>query len=247
MQKFFVTENQIDLDRNIITIIGDDVKHIKNVLRLSNGEKIQICEKSNQPSKYICNIVNLSAEEIECSIINKCEEKYESNVKIHVFQGLPKAEKMELIIQKCTELGVYEFIPVTMNRCVVKLNEKDIDKKIIRWNKISECAAKQSGRDIIPNVRKPITIKELTYELNKYDLVIVAYENETKSFLKDELKKINNSKNEMKIAIIIGPEGGIEEQEIDILKTTKAKVISLGKRILRTETVRNSLIWHNYV
>ena len=247
MQKFFVTENQIDLDRNIITIIGDDVKHIKNVLRLSNGEKIQICEKSNQPSKYICNIVNLSAEEIECSIINKCEEKYESNVKIHVFQGLPKAEKMELIIQKCTELGVYEFIPVTMNRCVVKLNEKDIDKKIIRWNKISECAAKQSGRDIIPNVRKPITIKELTYELNKYDLVIVAYENETKSFLKDELKKINNSKNEMKIAIIIGPEGGIEEQEIDILKTTKAKVISLGKRILRTETVRNSFIWHNYV
>lgn len=247
MQKFFVTKNQIDFDNNKITIVGDDVNHIKNVLRLTIGEKIEICEKSENPSKYICKIENLSSKQIECLIINKCEDNNESNIKIHIFQGVPKAEKMELIIQKCTELGVCEFIPVEMSRCAFKLNSKDITKKVERWNKIAEVASKQCGRDIIPNVRNRIYVKELALELSKYDYAFVAYENETKNFLKNELERIENTKKDLKIAIIIGPEGGIAEEEINILKQEGAKIISLGKRILRTETVRNSIIWNNYV
>ena len=154
---------------------------------------------------------------------------------------------MELIIQKCTELGVYEFIPVEMSRCAFKLNNKDMTKKLSRWNKIAEVAAKQCGRDIIPHVRDKITINELSNELANYDLSIVAYENEEKTFLKEQLKNVNNINRKLDIAIIIGPEGGISEDEVNILKKVNAKIISLGKRIFRTETVRNCFIWNNFV
>ena len=237
MQKFFVNTNQIDTENNIIKIEGEDVNHIKNVLRCVVGEKIEVCEKSENPSKYICEIAGFEQNQVRCNIVNKIEDNNESNVKIHIFQGLPKAEKMELIIQKCTELGVCEFIPTQMNRCVVKISGKDQDKKISRWQKIAEVASKQCGRDIIPNIRNITSLKEIASEINNYDIMLLAYENENENFLKDIIKNIKLENKEINIGIIIGPEGGIEEEEVELLENAGAKVVSLGKRILRTETV----------
>lgn len=139
--------------------------------------------------------------------MQKTESKAESNLKITVFQGLPKQEKMELVIQKCIELGAYEFVPLEMKNCVVKLKEKDRLKKIERWQKIAEVAAKQCGRDIIPKVNKVCNVNELASQINEFDSVIVAYENEEKYSIKDEIDKIKNKNNINKIAIVIGPEG----------------------------------------
>ena len=237
MQKFFVETNQIDTENKLIFINGEDVNHIKNVLRCVIGEHIEICEKSNTPSKYVVKIKEMSNTEIVCDITEKVTKNNEPKVKIHIFQGLPKAEKMELIIQKCTELGVQTFTPVDMHRCIVKISGKDEDKKIIRWQKISEVAAKQSGRDIIPKVERKISIKQFANKCSEFDLVLVAYENEDNIFLKNELEKINGNMQELNIAILIGPEGGITEEEIEIMKNANAKIVSLGNRILRTETV----------
>ena len=154
---------------------------------------------------------------------------------ITLFQGIPKFEKMELIIQKNTEVGVNNIVPVIMERTVVKLDEKVASKKLDRWQKIAEIAAKQSMRDIIPNVKSIIKTKEI--DVDMYDVVLVAYENEEHNMLKAELKKLESqNKQEYNIAIVIGPEGGISEKEIELLDEKNVKFVSLGKRILRTET-----------
>ena len=156
-------------------------------------------------------------------------------------QGLPKADKMELIIQKSVELGVNNIIPIEMKRCVVKLKDKDKIKKIERWQKISVVAAKQSGRNIIPEINQVENLKNICETFENYDIVLLAYENEKENTIKNELKQLkekNQNKNEdVKIAILIGPEGGITEEEVEIAKKKGAKIITLGKRILRTETV----------
>ena len=234
MQKFFVDIENINLETKSITITSEDVNHIKNVLRCKEGELIEICEKSEFPSKYVCEISKLDKEQILCNIKEKIEVSNESNIKLHIFQGIPKAEKMEFIIQKCTEIGATSFTPVEMHRCVVKLNLKDRVKKIERWNKIAEVAAKQSMRDIIPKVNNIIDINELSKEISKYDLVLAAYEEEKNNFIKEALQNIKNTN--FNIAVIIGPEGGIEAKEVETLKNSGAKIISLGNRILRTET-----------
>lgn len=234
MSKFFVKSDQIEND--IVTIIDDDVNHIKNVLRLDINDKIEVCNK-DKGDNFDCVISSISNKSIECKILNKNNNTSEGNVKIDVFQGLPKFDKMELIIQKGTELGVTSFTPVNFNRCIVKIDKKDENKKIDRWNKISEVASKQSGRDIIPEVKKIIGINEICDIINKYDVVLLAYELEKNNYIKNELVKIKDLKEKYNIAIIIGPEGGIEEKEVKLLKSSGAKVVSLGKRILRTETV----------
>lgn len=234
MRKFFVNSSQIN--NNKIEILNDDVNHIRNVLRLENGEKIKICDSDNLKN-YICEIENITNKNIICNILEEVTGKAEGNVELHIFQGLPKADKMELIIQKGTELGVSEFIPVSFKRSIVKFSEKDETKKIERWQKIAEVAAKQSGRDFIPKVKNVISIKDICNEVKNYDLVLLAYELEEKNYIKQELLKIKNENKNYKIAVIIGPEGGIEETEAQILKTAGAHIISLGKRILRTETV----------
>ena len=150
---------------------------------------------------------------------------------------------MELIIQKSVELGVKEIIPIEMKRCVVKLNEKDQNKKIDRWQKISEVAAKQCGRNIIPKINNVINIKNICNLCENYDIVLVAYENEKENKLKYELEKLKSqNKEQLKIAIVIGPEGGLEENDVNLLKESGAKVITLGNRILRTETVALNMI-----
>lgn len=234
MRKFFVNSNQIN--DNQIIIVGEDVNHIKNVLRLAIGEKIKICDK-DLSKNYVSTIDEVTNQEVRCTIVEEVEGEAEGNVELHIYQGLPKADKMELILQKGTELGVTRFIPVALKRCIVKLDGKDALKKIDRWQKITEVASKQSGRDIVPEVANIATINDICCSIKDFDLVMLAYELEENNYIKSELLKIKGTKENYKIAIVIGPEGGIDEGEAIKLEEAGAKVVSLGKRILRTETV----------
>lgn len=238
MSKFFVKTEQIN--NNDIVIIGDDVNHIINVLRMKKTDKVQICNQDTGDN-YNAEIVNYSKNEVECKIISKINETTESNVHITLFQGIPKFEKMELIIQKNTEVGIKSIVPVIMERTVVKLDEKIASKKLERWQKIAEIAAKQSMRDIIPQIGNITKLKDI--DTTEFDAVLVAYENEEHNMLKTELQKLekkiksnNSSEQQYNIAIVIGPEGGISEKELGMLAEKNAKFVSLGKRILRTET-----------
>ena len=238
MSKFFVKTEQIN--NNDIVIIGDDVNHIINVLRMKKTDEIQICNQDTGDN-YNAEIVNYSKNEVECKIISRINETTESNVHITLFQGIPKFEKMELIIQKNTEVGIKSIVPVIMERTVVKLDEKIASKKLERWQKIAEIAAKQSMRDIIPQIGNITKLKDI--DTTEFDAVLVAYENEEHNMLKTELQKLerkiksnNYSEQQYNIAIVIGPEGGISEKELVMLAEKNAKFVSLGKRILRTET-----------
>lgn len=247
MSKFFVKTEQIE--NNNIIINGDDVNHIINVLRMKKGDKIRVCNQDTGDN-YNAQITQYTKNEVDCEIIEKINKTTESNVHITLFQGLPKFEKMELIIQKNTEVGVNKIVPVIMERTVVKIDEKVASKKLDRWQKIAEIAAKQSMRDVIPKIDNIIKLKDM--DTTNFDAVLVAYENEEHNKLKDELQNLkqklksnssnNNSKDntedtlQYNIAIVIGPEGGIAEKEIEMLAEKNARFVSLGKRILRTET-----------
>ncbi len=232
MYKFFIPQEQFK--ENNATILGEDVNHIANVLRLKPLEQIILCNKNTEKS-YISQIVEIQKEYIKCEILENISETTESNVNVDLFQGLPKADKMEYIIQKATELGVKNIFPVAMERCIVKLDAKSESKKIERWQKIAEVAAKQSKRDSVPTIKNVINIKNICNEVPKYDIIVLAYENEEKTTLKETLKSLNKEK-QLKIGIIIGPEGGLSEKEVEILIEAGAKSVTLGKRILRTET-----------
>lgn len=235
MPRFFVKSNQIKQDN--IEILGEDIKHIKNVLRKNIGDKIEICDSESGKS-YNCEITQLYDNSILTHIIEEYPE-ISSSIQVDIFQGLPKSDKMELIIQKSVELGVNKIIPVSMKRCVVKLDNKESVKKIARWQKISESAAKQCGRNNIPEISNVITLKDI--DVSQYDVLIVCYENEKVNTLKAELAKINTD-SEIKIGVVIGPEGGLDEQEVELLKNNGAKIVTLGNRILRTETVALNIL-----
>ena len=233
MPKFFVNSEQIN--NNEIKIIGNDVNHIKNVLRLSINDKIKICDKVEHVN-YNCRISNIDNEYVITQIIDEEKSNVETKTQIHVFQGLPKGDKMEFIIEKLTEIGVKELTPVPMKRSVVKLQEKDKQKKMVRWNKIAEVAAKQSGRDEILKINDVINYKNIFNYLKDYDIVLLAYEKEEKLTLKKALSKLDKTK-ENKVAVLIGPEGGFDDIEIEQAKQNSlVNIVTLGKRILRTET-----------
>ena len=235
MPKFFVKTEQIN--NNEIIILGQDVNHIKKVLRLQKGDELHICNSQNGEN-FLCEINDFENENIICKIKEKIQEHVESNIEVMIFQGLPKADKMEYIIQKSVELGVHDITPIEMKRCVVKLNDKDKTKKIERWQKISEVASKQCGRDIIPKINNVINISNICSLIENYDILIVAYEIEKENTLKQQLTEIKQQLIDNSIGkIVIGPEGGLEEKDVELLKQNGAKVITLGKRILRTETV----------
>lgn len=233
MPKFFVKTSQIKDD--FIIINSEDVNHISNVLRSKVGDVLKIGNSDNGKN-YEVEITNITKKEVACKILNETNSISESKIYINILQGLPKADKMEYIIQKSTEIGVKEITPIDMERCIVKISPKDESKKIERWQKIAEVAAKQSGRDIIPKINNVVKIKDLQTIIKDYDCIIVAYEKEEHNTLKQELIKLKSANN-IKIAILIGPEGGISEDEINDMKMQGAKIITLGKRILRTETV----------
>ena len=234
MRKFFVKNENILEDK--IEIVGSDVNHIKNVLRLKARDQIQICNQETQQN-YSCEILQITNQNVQTKILDTMQSLVESNVQLHIYQGLPKADKMEWILQKGTELGVSSFTPVAFQRSIVKLTGKDALKKIERWQKITEVAAKQAKRDLVPKVENILAVKNICPLLSEYDIVLLAYEEEHENTLKNEITKIKNTKENLKIAVIIGPEGGIEKEEVEILKKAGAKVVTLGRRILRTETV----------
>lgn len=240
MPKFFVKNNCIQ--NNEIQMIGEDVNHIKNVLRKKIGDELTICN-ADCSVDYLCKIAKIEEDRIQCDILEKLENNAESNVKVTILQGLPKADKMELVIQKAVELGVHDITPIEMKRCVVKLADKDKTKKLQRWQKIAEVAAKQSGRNRIPKINDVESVKNICNFCTEYDIVIVAYENEKENKLKYELEKLKSKQTEnLKIAILIGPEGGIDKEEINLLKENGIKTVTLGNRILRTETVALNIL-----
>lgn len=242
MPKFFVESNQIK--ENEIIVLGEDVNHIKNVLRKKIGNELLICDKETGKD-YICNIEEINDNKIKCLIVDNIENTIQSNTIITIYQGLPKKDKMELIIQKSVELGVFNIVPTKMRRCVVKIDSNKEQSKIERWQKISEVASKQSGRTDIPRIENIKDIDSICEEISKYDIFLVPYEKEEKNTLKEQIeiiKKDVNKNSKLKIGILIGPEGGIEKEEIDKLSINGAKIITLGKRILRTETVALNLL-----
>ncbi|MBU3203010.1 16S rRNA (uracil(1498)-N(3))-methyltransferase [Clostridium algidicarnis] len=229
MHKFFLKPEDISLEE--ASIRGEDVKHIYKVLRLEIGEKIIINNENG--CEYLGVISSIDKTLVKVKILEKLDINNESPVEIYLFQGLPKATKMDLIVQKNTELGIKEITPVLTSRVDVKL--KGEFKKIDRLQRIALEASKQSKRTLIPKIREPISLTEVIDSLPRFDLVIVPYEDETEVTIKQMVISLDKS-NIKTVAIIIGPEGGFEREEIEMLKKVGAKIITLGPRILRTET-----------
>jgi len=233
MQTFYISTNQITKN-NTIYIDGDDYNHIKNVLRLKINEKIWICD--NNQKRYYVNLEKYDIEQsrVYFSIIEKTDFTTEPIINIDLYQGLPKGEKFEIIIQKATELGINEIFPVCMNRTIVKIDSDSEQKKLERWNKIAKEASKQSGRQKIPIVSRITNLKNFIENIEKYDIVLLPFENEHSVSIKTILDSNSKAKN---IAIIIGPEGGFSDEEItQLTQNPNVKLCTLGSRILRTET-----------
>ena len=230
MPRFFVEPDQVC--GNKIIIEGSDVNHITKVLRMKIGEELMVCDGTGLD--YFCTIAKLDSDAVFCDVCNKWESYSELPVKVTLFQGLPKADKMELIIQKTVELGVCEIVPVAMQRSIAKLDDKKAGRKIERWQSISESAAKQAGRGIIPKVTEPMSFAEALEYAKEMDSIIVPYENAKGiSYTKEVIRE---AKACTRLAIFIGPEGGFADSEIERAKEAGAKLVTLGNRILRTET-----------
>lgn len=232
MQRFFVEPYQIEEETHRIHINGTDVNHIKNVLRMKCGEDVWISDGGNK--EYHCQVEELREDEVLLHILYAQEPEYELPNKIYLFQGLPKADKMELIIQKAVELGVHAVIPVETKRCVVKLDDKKAAKKTARWQQISESAAKQSKRMLVPEIYPVMPYGKALDFAKKLDICLIPYEL-TKG-IKETAEIIDSIEPGQSVGIFIGPEGGFEETEIQQAMDAGARPITLGKRILRTET-----------
>ena len=231
MYQFFVEPHQIQGNQ---IIIGDnDVNHIKNVLRMKPGEELAV-SNGLDGKEYRCGIVALEEDRIICELRFVKEDGVELASQVYLFQGLPKADKMEMIIQKCVELGVHAVVPVATKRCVVKLDDKKAKSKISRWQGIAEAAAKQSKRRIVPEVMDVISFKQALQFVKDFEVKVIPYE------LAEDISKtreiIGALQPGQKIAVFIGPEGGFEEAEIKEALESGVVPITLGKRILRTET-----------
>lgn len=236
MPKFFVTQDKIT--ENQIIIDTEDVAHISRVLRLGIGDHVTVCD--SQGTDYETEIAEMEQKQIVCSITEKRASESEPNIKVTLFQGLPKASKMEYIIQKTTELGISEIVPVKLSRCVVKIdNKKDERKKLDRWQKISEAAAKQSGRGIVPQISEIMTLDEVIKRSKEFDLFFVPYECEEQKTLKEVLLSRSDIKT---VGFIIGPEGGFDPAETEKLHESGIDTVTLGKRILRTETAGEAVL-----
>ena len=236
MYRFFVEESQIY--NGTVHITGSDVNHIKNVLRMRPGEKILV--STGGEKEYHCAVSDFPEGEVLAAVEEVTAADRELPSGIVLFQGLPKGDKMELIIQKAVELGATEIVPVEMKRCVVKLDRKKEESKLKRWNAIAESAAKQSGRMMIPQVHSVLTMKEAFAYAKGFDVNLIPYElaegmKETKAIL-DQVKP------GMRVGIFIGPEGGFDVEEVEAAMTEGIHPITLGRRILRTETAGMTML-----
>ena len=231
MYQFFVEPGQIQ-DRKI-TITGSDVNHIRNVLRMKPGEEIAVSDGIDG-REYHCGIEAFTEHEVICSLRFIKEDAVELPSRIYLFQGLPKADKMELIVQKAVELGAYEVIPLAVRRCVVKLDAKKAAGKVIRWQGIAEAAAKQSRRGIIPQVQPVMSMREAVEYARAMDSKLIPYE--LAEDMRHTRQIIEAVKPGTDIAVFIGPEGGFEQEEIRMALQAGIEPVTLGRRILRTET-----------
>lgn len=245
MYHFFVEPSQINENDKRVIIYGSDVNHIKNVLRMKIGEELNVGDGVTD-REYRCSITSFGEDSVLCELRFIKENNVELPAKITLFQGLPKADKMELIIQKAVELGAAQIVPVATKRCVVKLDDKKAASKISRWQGISEAAAKQSKRSIIPEVTGVMSFKEAIRKASDMSVRIIPYE------LAEDMEKTRDLLNAVRpgdsIAVFIGPEGGFDESEIAYALENGVEPITLGRRILRTETAGFTVLaWLSYL
>jgi 16S rRNA (uracil1498-N3)-methyltransferase len=230
MPRFYV-ENTSGFEK-CIEITGEDVNHIKNVLRMNVGDEITIGDGNGRD--YICHISDIGNDSVLADISDVIANAAELATKITLFQGVPKGDKMELIIQKAVELGVYEIVPVYTERTVVKLDSKKEKKKLERYNMISLSAAKQSGRGVIPTVKEYMSFKQALEYAQTLDMNIIPYEDA--KGIEESRRTISEIKGKKSLGIFIGPEGGFATSEVELASSIGARVVTLGNRILRTET-----------
>lgn len=245
MYQFFVEPEQIHKNDNTVIISGSDVNHIKNVLRMKVGEELSV-SNGQDGKEYRCGIVEFLEDSIRCELRFVKEDGVELPVEVVLFQGLPKGDKMELIIQKAVELGVREIVPVAAKRCVVKLDDKKAASKVSRWQSIAEAAAKQSRRGMIPKVSPVTDFAEATQRAAEMDVRLIPYElAEGMDHTRELFSGITPGQ---QVAVFIGPEGGFEESEIAKARKMGIEPITLGRRILRTETAGMTVLaWLGYL
>lgn len=227
MNRFFVKKD--DIADNTAIVSGEDVKHISRVLRMAPGDNVMLCD--GEGYQYLAEIADISKEQVNLNILSAEKCAAEPAQRITLYQGLPKGDKMELIIQKCVELGISEIVPVAAERSVVKIKPGEFGSKRTRYQRVAYEAAKQSGRGIIPVIADLAAFKSA--DMTRHDLIIIAYEDEKGNTLKSLLRANPMAKD---IAIVIGPEGGLEKAEVDMLVQKGGAAVTLGPRILRTET-----------
>lgn len=244
MYQFFVKPEQIHISDKRVIITGQDLNHMKNVLRMKIGEEFNV-SNGQDGKEYRCAVKNYEQDFALCELRFVKEDEVELPAKITLFQGLPKADKMELIIQKAVELGAYSIVPVETKRCVVKLDAKKATSKVERWQAIAEAAAKQSKRGIVPKIELPVSFKQALEMAKGMDVKCIPYE--MAEGMDKTRKLIEGVKPGDTVAVFIGPEGGFEEQEIQSAMETGIEPITLGKRILRTETAGFTVLsWFMY-
>lgn len=239
MDRFFVEPEHLDLDDKTLYIDGEDVKHISKVLRYGQGDEIEVCDSNGH--EYICRIESVDKTRIDLSIVDEVDINRESRIRVSLYQGVPKSTKMDIILQKLTEAGVDEIVLVNTKRSVVNIKGDKADKKFDRWERIIYEAAKQCKRGMIPKLRGILSFKEALEDMGKNDINICPYEVEKSLGIKEALqtgqvKKILENKDEVRVGIFIGPEGGFAEEENEMVKAAGIASVTMGPRIFRTET-----------
>lgn len=239
MDRFFVEPEHLDLDDKTLYIDGEDVKHISKVLRYGQGDEIEVCDSNGH--EYICRIESVDKTRIDLSIVDEVDINRESRIRVSLYQGVPKSTKMDIILQKLTEAGVDEIVLVNTKRSVVNIKGDKADKKFDRWERIIYEAAKQCKRGLIPKLRGILSFKEALEDMGKNDINICPYEEEKSLGIKEALqtgqvKKILENKDEVRVGIFIGPEGGFAEEENEMIKAAGIASVTMGPRIFRTET-----------
>lgn len=239
MDRFFVEPEHLNLDDKTLYIDGEDVKHISKVLRYGRGDEIEVCDSNGH--EYICRIESIDKTRIDLSIVDEVDINRESRIRVSLYQGVPKSTKMDIILQKLTEAGVDEIVLVNTKRSVVNIKGDKADKKFDRWERIIYEAAKQCKRGLIPKLRGILSFKEALEDMGKNDINICPYEVEKSLGIKealqtDQVKRILENKDEVRVGIFIGPEGGFAEEENEMVKAAGISSVTMGPRIFRTET-----------
>ena len=244
MYQFFVEPEQIHISDKTVIISGPDLNHMKNVLRMKPGEEFNVSNGIDD-KEYRCAVRTYESDYALCELRFIKEDNVELGAEIYLFQGLPKADKMELIIQKAVELGAYSIIPVETKRCVVKLDPKKVEAKTKRWQEIAKAAAKQSKRGIIPKVEQPISFAKALEMASQMEVKCIPYE--MAEGMDKTRQMVESVKPGQRVAVFIGPEGGFEETEIEKAMEAGVEPVTLGRRILRTETAGLTILsWLMY-